>query len=93
MKEVEKNEIKRLSDRLDAIRLDTPPEYEELNQREIVIPPHSFLLATTLETIGLPDDLTAFVEGRSSIGRIGLFIQNASKHRSSSSHDHQSWSN
>jgi dCTP deaminase len=63
--------------RLDAIRLDTPPEYEELNQREIVIPPHSFLLATTLETIGLPDDLTAFVEGRSSIGRIGLFIQNA----------------
>ena len=63
--------------RLEAIRLDAPPEYEELNQREIVIPPHSFLLATTLESIRLPDDLTAFVEGRSSIGRIGLFIQNA----------------
>ena len=25
----------------------------------------------------LPDDLTAFVEGRSSLGRMGLFIQNA----------------
>jgi len=25
----------------------------------------------------LPDNLTAFVEGRSSIGRMGLFIQNA----------------
>jgi len=43
----------------------------------IVIPPHSFLLATTREYIRLPNDLTAFVEGRSSIGRIGLFIQNA----------------
>lgn len=43
----------------------------------IVIPPQSFLLATTIETIGLPVNLTAFVEGRSSIGRLGLFIQNA----------------
>ncbi len=25
----------------------------------------------------MPDDLTAFVEGRSSLGRMGLFIQNA----------------
>ena len=44
---------------------------------QIVIPPHSFLLASTRERIRLPDDVTAFVEGRSSIGRIGLFIQNA----------------
>jgi dCTP deaminase len=34
-------------------------------------------LATTCEYIRLPADVTAFVEGRSSIGRIGLFIQNA----------------
>jgi dCTP deaminase len=27
--------------------------------------------------VRLPNNLTAFVEGRSSIGRIGLFIQNA----------------
>ncbi|MCC7264708.1 MAG: dCTP deaminase [Candidatus Latescibacteria bacterium] len=62
---------------LEVIRLDTEMQYEELHQREIVIPPHSFLLATTREYIRLPNDLTAFVEGRSSIGRIGLFIQNA----------------
>lgn len=31
----------------------------------------------SLETVRLPGYLTAFVEGRSSIGRIGLFIQNA----------------
>ena len=63
--------------RLDVMRLDQDISYQNLHQDEIVIPPHSFLLATTLESIRLPDDLTAFVEGRSSIGRIGLFIQNA----------------
>jgi dCTP deaminase len=51
--------------------------YREYEGDEIIIPPHSFLLATTEEYIELPNDLTAFVEGRSSIGRIGLFIQNA----------------
>lgn len=53
--------------------------YREVTVRDgkVVIPPHSFLLATTKETVHLPNDLTAFVEGRSSIGRLGLFIQNA----------------
>lgn len=63
--------------RQEAIRLEGEVVYEDLHQERIVIPPHSFLLATSLERIRLPDDLTAFVEGRSSIGRIGLFIQNA----------------
>ena len=35
------------------------------------------MLATTMEYVTLPDNLTAFVEGRSSLGRMGLFIQNA----------------
>ncbi len=48
-----------------------------IEKDEIVIPPHSFLLATTVEFIRLPANVTAFVEGRSSIGRMGLFIQNA----------------
>ena len=39
--------------------------------------PGQFVLATTLEYFKLPDNLTAFVEGRSSIGRLGVFIQNA----------------
>ena len=63
--------------RLEVIRLDKEVSYEEITQSEIVIPPNSFLLATTREYICLPNDVTAFVEGRSSIGRIGLFIQNA----------------
>ncbi len=59
------------------IQLDTPISYREIEGDSITIPPHSFLLATTEEYIKLPNDLTAFVEGRSSVGRMGLFIQNA----------------
>jgi dCTP deaminase len=62
---------------VDSISLDKPLAYVEIRRQEIVIPPHTFLLAVTHEFIRLPADITAFVEGRSSIGRIGLFIQNA----------------
>ena len=61
----------------EIIRLDDPINYVEMEMDEIIIPPMSFLLATTMEYIKLPQDLTAFVEGRSSIGRIGLFVENA----------------
>lgn len=54
-----------------------PPEYEETTADEFVVPTRGFVLATTREAIRLPDYLTAFVEGRSSVGRLGLFIQNA----------------
>lgn len=54
-----------------------PPEYEAVTADEFVIPTRGFVLATTMEVISLPDTLTAFVEGRSSVGRLGLFIQNA----------------
>ncbi len=43
----------------------------------IEIGPKEFLLATTVEYIKLPPHITAFVEGRSSLGRLGLFIENA----------------
>ncbi|AIE58906.1 dCTP deaminase [Bacillus methanolicus] len=59
------------------ISLDKPAEYKEIYQQVIIIPPQSFILGTTLEFISLPNNMTAFVEGRSSIGRLGLFIQNA----------------
>lgn len=62
---------------MQMIDMDTEIIYREIEGDEITIPPHSFLLATTEESVRLPNDLTAFVEGRSSIGRIGLFIQNA----------------
>lgn len=60
-----------------VIDMDEEIKYREITADEISIPPQSFLLATIQEYIKLPSDITAFVEGRSSIGRIGLFIQNA----------------
>lgn len=39
--------------------------------------PGQFALATTMEEIKLPRGLAAFVQGRSSIGRAGLTVQNA----------------
>ena len=62
---------------MDTISLSSEIIYRKISGPTITIPPHSFLLATTMEYVKLPNDLTAFVEGRSSIGRIGLFIQNA----------------
>ncbi len=60
-----------------VINLGEEIRYREIEGSSITIPPHSFILATTQEFIKLPNNLTAFVEGRSSVGRIGLFIQNA----------------
>jgi dCTP deaminase len=60
-----------------TIDLDKEIIYREYEGDQITLPPHTFLLATTMEWVKLPDNLTAFVEGRSSIGRLGLFIQNA----------------
>ena len=39
--------------------------------------PGEFCLATTKEEIIMPNNAAAFVQGRSSIGRIGLTVQNA----------------
>ncbi len=39
--------------------------------------PGQFALATTIEPVNLPPHLAAFVQGRSSIGRAGLTVQNA----------------
>ena len=36
-----------------------------------------FVLATTKETIKVPEDMCAYVEGCSSVGRLGLAVQNA----------------
>lgn len=54
-----------------------PIEYDTVTKETFLLQPHQFVLATTKEYFKLPNDLTAFVEGRSSVGRMGLFIQNA----------------
>jgi len=51
--------------------------YEIEEGQAFIIPTRGFVLATTVERIKLGPELSAFVEGRSSVGRLGLFIQNA----------------
>ena len=59
------------------IKMDSKTEYKSIKTDTYILLPGQFVLATTMEYFELPDDLTAFVEGRSSLGRMGLFIQNA----------------
>ncbi|MEK9657014.1 MAG: dCTP deaminase [bacterium] len=61
----------------DEITFSQPISYKEVISDAVLIQPKSFLLATTREYIKIPNGLSAFVEGRSSVGRMGLFIQNA----------------
>ena len=60
-----------------VITMDQEITYKTIQSDTYVLLPGQFILATTMEYFVLPDDLTAFVEGRSSLGRMGLFIQNA----------------
>lgn len=59
------------------ISMDNQISYKTIQTERYLLLPGQFVLATTMEYISLPNDLTAFVEGRSSLGRMGLFIQNA----------------
>ena len=59
------------------INLENEIKYKTITSDSYILLPNQFVLATTMECFDLPDDLTAFVEGRSSLGRMGLFIQNA----------------
>lgn len=45
--------------------------------REIVLHPGEFFLGSTLEYIALPNDVMAYVIGKSSLGRVGLVIATA----------------
>lgn len=44
------------------------------NGKPFIIQPGDFVLATTIEYVEIPDDLTGRLEGRSSIGRLGVII-------------------
>ncbi|HET7045400.1 MAG TPA: dCTP deaminase [Gaiellaceae bacterium] len=44
------------------------------DERPFILHPGEFVLAATLERVGLPDDLVARLEGKSSLGRLGLLI-------------------
>lgn len=59
------------------IGMDNEIKYKTIESDTYILLPGQFVLATTMEYVRLPNDLTAFVEGRSSLGRMGLFIQNS----------------
>ena len=50
------------------------PHYEQVNCNVLQLPPKSFVLGTTIEKVKLPSNLIGRVEGRSSIGRLGVTI-------------------
>jgi dCTP deaminase len=63
---------------------DSQREVDELQERVVVpfgepvwLHPRHFVLAATLEYIALPDDMSAYVVGRSSWGRLGLMVATA----------------
>jgi dCTP deaminase len=47
---------------------------EIADDQPFILHPGEFVLGTTLERIGIPDDLVARLEGKSSLGRLGLLI-------------------
>ncbi len=59
------------------ITMDKQIQYKTIEAESYLLLPGQFVLATTREFVSLPDNIAAYVEGRSSIGRMGLFIQNA----------------
>ena len=58
-------------------KMDSAIHYRSIIDDTFLLLPGQFVLATTMEYFRLPNNITAFVEGRSSIGRLGLFIENA----------------
>jgi len=47
---------------------------EETHAESFVLHPGQFVLAETLECIGLPDNIVATIEGKSSIARLGVTL-------------------
>jgi dCTP deaminase len=65
--------------RLPAIDLAAPPsgvtEHVQIDDdANFVIHPGEFVLGTTVEWVELPDDIVARIEGKSSLGRLGLIV-------------------
>ncbi|MCW2837032.1 MAG: dCTP deaminase, partial [Marmoricola sp.] len=51
---------------------DLTREVEPVGDEPFILHPGEFVLGSTFEVVTLPDDLAARVEGKSSLGRLGL---------------------
>jgi dCTP deaminase len=59
---------------LDALPKDLTEQVEVADGDPFVIHPGEFVLGRTLEWVKLPEDLVARIEGKSSLGRLGLIV-------------------
>jgi len=57
--------------------LDQIPEMEQISKSRFMLMPQQFVLASTEEVVNLTEHYAGFVTGRSSVGRLGLQIENA----------------
>ena len=60
--------------KLDMVDLTELIEIPTGSEEPFILHPGEFVLGSTLERIGVPDDLVGRVEGKSSLGRLGLLI-------------------
>jgi dCTP deaminase len=68
-------------DPLDPDTMKNMTEEVKISTKEpYVIQPDEFVLASILEWVELPDDISARIDGRSSLGRIGLVIHSTAGH-------------
>jgi dCTP deaminase len=59
---------------------DMTEEVKISRKEPYVIQPREFVLASILEWVELPDDISARIDGRSSLGRLGLIIHSTAGH-------------
>jgi dCTP deaminase len=50
--------------------------YDVRIDQDVAVPPHGFVLASTIERFSMPDDLIGTVRDKSSWARLGLAVQN-----------------
>ena len=58
-------------------KVDTEGLYREVKPDSLTLLPGQFVLASTQEFFQIPSDLQSSVSGKSSLGRLGLFVENA----------------
>lgn len=51
--------------------------YEMNDGEQFILHPNSFILASTLESVTVPDDMVLRVEGKSSLARMGILVHTA----------------
>jgi dCTP deaminase len=54
----------------------SPASYDVRIDQDVIVPPHGFVLASTIERFNMHDDLAGTVRDKSTWARVGLAVQN-----------------